>query len=159
MKMLKKPWKPNKKVNSLLLPNLLVIGQFLFIFLLLFTANIFAVSFVLFSIQILGIILGLWSIYIMQIGNFNITPIPVENGELRKNGPYSLIRHPMYTSIFLFCIPQLIGYFSYLRLVYLVCLILVLWFKMNYEETKLRTAYSDYDAYSKKTKRFIPYLY
>lgn len=95
----------------------------------------------------------------MKIGNFNITPIPVKNAELRKNGPYGLIRHPMYTSILLFCIPQLISYFSMERLAFLVCLMLVLWLKMNYEERKLRMAFGNYDQYSKETKRMIPHIY
>jgi len=129
------------------------------LFAIMFTGPLFASGYVLISIQILGIILGLWAILAMRIGNFHIIPIPVENGVLRKTGPYKLIRHPMYSSILLFALPELVNYFTFLRL-FLFCLLLIsLIIKLSFEEEKLIEKHKDYLEYMQKTKRLIPCVY
>ncbi|NOR88361.1 MAG: isoprenylcysteine carboxylmethyltransferase family protein, partial [Bacteroidales bacterium] len=76
-----------------------------------------------------------------------------------SKGPYRLIRHPMYSSIFLFVIPEIIAEFSLFRLLFLMVLILALLFKMNYEENRLVHQFDEYPDYQKKTHRIIPYIY
>ncbi len=140
-------------------PYLLVFFQFSTLFGMMFTGPIFVNGFVLISIQVLAIFLGLWAIYVMRIGNFNIVPEPVENGVLRESGPYQLIRHPMYTSILLFAIPELIYYFTWWRFLLFILLLISLIAKLTYEESRLLQEYSGYGDYRKKTKRLIPFVF
>jgi len=140
-------------------PYLFVFFQFSTLFGMMFTGPLFASGFVLLGIQVFGIFLGLWAIYVMRIGNFNITPEPVKNGELRVIGPYQLIRHPMYTSILLFALPELVNYFNWWRFLLFLLLIISLIVKLSYEESRLLIEFPGYTDYRRKTKRLIPYIF
>lgn len=138
---------------------MLVFFQFSTLFGMMFTGPLLASGFVLLSMQMMGVALGLWAIYVMKVGNFNIIPEPVKNGELRENGPYKLIRHPMYTSILLFAFPEILHYSTWWRWFLMFLLIISLILKLKYEESRLLQEYSGYAAYKRKTKRLIPFLY
>ena len=140
-------------------PNTLVFLQFSSLFFIMFWGNLFTDNMFLLGIQFFAVFLGLWAIYTMRIGNFNITPIPVKNAILIENGPYSLIRHPMYLSIFLFVIPEVISGFSYLRLLAFLILIVTIVFKVRYEEKLLQIKLEAYSDYMKRSFRVIPFLY
>jgi len=140
------------------LPLLLVFGQFSSLFFIIFSGPILANA-VWRWIQLLSLIVGVWAILVMHIGNFNITPTPVKGGVFRSGGPYRLIRHPMYASLFLFVIPEIISDFSYLRAAGFVVLSFSLFHKMNYEEIQLKKQFVEYDGYMKNTKRIIPFIY
>lgn len=140
-------------------PYILVFLQFSTLFGIMFTGPLFASGFVLLGVQVCGVFLGLWSVYIMKIGNFKIIPIPVEKAVLRMEGPYKLIRHPMYISIILFALPELLNYFTYCRLWIFIFLVISLLVKLKYEEEKLLEKFPEYLAYMQKSKRLIPFLY
>jgi len=148
-----------KELKNKLKPYILVFFQFSTLLGIMFTGPLFASGFVLLAVQILGVVLGIWAIFVMRIGNFNIIPIPVENGVLRENGPYKIIRHPMYTSILLFALPELINYFTYARLIVFVILLISLIVKLGFEEEKLKEKFVKYPSYMERTKRLIPCIY
>ena len=106
-----------------------------------------------------GLLLGLYAIYIMRIGNFNIRPLVKENGVLIKHGPYRFIRHPMYTAILLVLYPLLIEHFTYLRLSIMIVLTINLVIKQIFEEGLLKAHFGDYPNYMKQTKRMIPCVF
>jgi protein-S-isoprenylcysteine O-methyltransferase Ste14 len=124
-----------------------------------FSAPLFADNWLWLSIQAFGVFLGLWAIYVMKIGNFNVIPVPKEHGVLRIKGPYRLIRHPMYTSILLFALPELVCYFSYTRFIVFTLLQMTLLLKLNYEEKLLIQKFPEYKNYMKKSKRIIPFIF
>ena len=113
------------------------------------------------SFLLLGIsgFLAFWAMAVMKLGNFNIVPYPVVNGNLVTSGPYSVIRHPMYTSIFIFAIALLAGQFDYLKLIVSLVLVAGLVVKMIYEEGLLCNHFPNYKAYMQKTKRIIPFVW
>lgn len=104
-------------------------------------------------------LLAFWAMAVMKPGNFNIVPYPVVKGNMVSAGPYSVIRHPMYTSIFIFAIALLAGQFDYKKLIISFVLIFGLVVKMIYEEALLSQHFPDYKSYMKKTKRVIPFVW
>ncbi len=151
--------KKNRENNLQVIPRLLVFLQFAALFTIMFSGPLFVDNISLLIVQLAAVLLGIWAVLIMRIGNFNIVPIPVKNGVFISNGPYSIIRHPMYSSLFLFVIPELAGDFSYLRLGAFLALIITLLLKLNYEEKQLMLKFEEYTNYKKRTKRIIPFVY
>jgi protein-S-isoprenylcysteine O-methyltransferase Ste14 len=103
--------------------------------------------------------LAFWAMYVMKYGNFNIVPIPVDKGVMISQGPYKVIRHPMYTSIFIFAIALLAGQLDYYKLIISLILVADLVIKMIFEEGLLCKHYLDYKDYMNKTKRVIPFVW
>lgn len=110
-------------------------------------------------IESLGVFLGLLAIFIMKIGNFNITSRLKVNGKLVTSGPYSFIRHPMYLAQLLALLPLVVDFFSWWRLGAFVLLSIVLLMKIRYEEASLRLRFAEYTAYMMRTKRLLPFIY
>ena len=88
----------------------------------------------LLALEAAGILLGVWAILAMGLGNFNITPDPKHNSRLVIAGPYALIRHPMYTALLLTTLPLIVNSFSAFRLAVWLLLLVDLLFKLNYED-------------------------
>lgn len=139
--------------------KILVTIQFTCLALLMITTNWLALPW--WSFLILGIsgLLAFWAMAVMKLGNFNIVPYPVVNGTMVTDGPYSVIRHPMYTSIFIFDLALLAGQFDYTKLSISTILVAGLIVKMLYEEGKLVEHFPGYRSYIEKTKRVIPFVW
>lgn len=143
---------------------LYVIAQFIVFGLFLFELIQYHIAFpqwlrnIGFIIVILGILLCL--IALLQI-NKHISPFPAPKSDSRliTNGVFTYIRHPIYSGILL----GLIGYALYAASVYKLIIALVLlilfYFKSNYEERRLSIAFPTYDAYKATTKKFIPFFF
>lgn len=130
-----------------------------FIFTILITAPIYSQNLILLSVQILGFLLVLGSVFVMKIQNIRVSPEVRVGGVLVVNGPYAIIRHPMYLSVLLIMTPLIIDYFSYLRLGLLIGLFITLIMKLTFEEKLLMKSYADYKNYKSYTWRLIPYIY
>ena len=104
-------------------------------------------------------LLGLWAIRTMGIGNFNVTPDVKRSARLVTNGPYRLIRHPMYTALLVGALALVLDAFSPLRLALWLALLTDLVIKLNYEERLLSQDLEGYSTLMQRTKRLIPFLY
>ncbi len=104
-----------------------------------------------------GAIFAIYSAAFM--GNL-LTPFPVPKKEhqLIINGPFSIVRHPIYFGLLMFAIGAL--FVSTDSLVALLGLILfiTLYFKTKYEEELLMNLYGEYVEYQKTVKRLIPFI-
>ena len=107
------------------------------------------------SFAIIGLVISLLAV--LQL-NKNLSPFPTpkENAVLLENGLYKFVRHPIYSGLLLlFC-----GYGIYVDSIYkllISSLLLVLfYFKTNYEESLLEKKFSDYSKYKLKVNRFFP---
>ena len=106
-----------------------------------------------------GIFLGIWAIFAADPRKVNVRPRPHPRGELVTTGPFRLIRHPMYTAQLLVTLAWAINEMSqclWLLWVFYVAVIVV---KLQYEEGHLQKQFPDYQAYRKKTKRLIPFIF
>lgn len=139
--------------------SILVTIQFGAIAAIAFTGPLIAKPWYLLVTEAAGIFLGLYSIVVMRVGNFNIRPIVKTEGKMVTHGPYRIIRHPMYTSILLALIPLLIHHFTWIRLTIMLILTINLVIKMVYEESLLKAHFPYYSRYMKKTYRIIPFIF
>lgn len=136
----------------------LVSIQAIFIVLILGTGWPLAGFIPLLIIQIVGGMLGIWAFVIMGRKNINVTPLVKQDAHLVTNGPYSFIRHPMYSAVLLTIWPLIIDQYSLLRLTAGLILTIDLIIKMLYEESLLRKHFAGYDIYMRETKRLIPFV-
>lgn len=112
-----------------------------------------------FLVSFLGLLLGLWAIVSMQLGNINIRPDVKLNARLVTKGSYKVIRHPMYSAVLLTFTPFVIDQPSLFLIIILVALWITLLVKLNYEEKLLRNYFEEYASYSKHSWRLIPFIY
>ncbi len=139
---------------------LLVFTQALMLIYLFLSGPVAPRNIIVGTLEILGIILGLWALWTMRISTFQITPDVAPGSVLVTNGPYSFIRHPMYTAVLLIAFGLLLNEFNILRLVATIILVIDLIIKTIYEEQLLLKHFKkEYEDYQKKTKRFIPFIY
>lgn len=134
-----------------------VILQIAFVVLIYISGILYPRDYFLFAVYILLILLALWAMYTMKF-RFNISPEPFRNVKLVSEGPYSLIRHPMYTSLLGMTLCLVVDSFSYARAAYWVLLAANMFLKMSFEEKILSSEFPEYQRYIKRTKRLIPFI-
>jgi protein-S-isoprenylcysteine O-methyltransferase Ste14 len=84
-------------------------------------------------------------------------PKPAESAELKTDGLYAYVRHPMYAGVLAACAGLGIVTGSATRLLLTAVLLYVLDVKSDYEEAQLVEAYPGYKAYQAKvTNKFFP---
>lgn len=110
-------------------------------------------------LQLLGIGVGLSAVNTMGFHNLRATAEPADTAVLLKGGLYRWIRHPMYSSVFLFCLGLLLAAPVPLRITAFALLSFDLYLKMNHEEKLLNKMFAEYTAYCQKTKRILPCIY
>jgi protein-S-isoprenylcysteine O-methyltransferase Ste14 len=108
-------------------------------------------------IQVCAVGLMIWARLTFGVRSFNATA-NTNTGKLVTNGPYHFLRHPIYAALIYFFIASIIS-FPFIETIGAVALIIVgLFVRMILEEKSLLVAYDDYAAYSKQTKRIIPFV-
>jgi protein-S-isoprenylcysteine O-methyltransferase Ste14 len=157
--MQRKSKKNKKQISSKFIGYCFLLFQFTSFFSLLLSGPVFIRNKAALLLASSAVVLGFWAIYIMKIGNFNISPEPLPNGKLRTNGPYKILRHPMYTSLITFSLAYLIDVFSVYRFILFSLLLLTLILKLNFEEKLLIERFPAYKEYISKTFRILPFIY
>ena len=110
-------------------------------------------------VQAFGILIGIWAIIAVRIGNFNIQP-EVKSNILIVKGPYKWIRNPMYTAVILFYLPIVIQNLNLLNIVVFILLFAILILKIISEEHYLEERFNSlYLEYKKGTKKLLPFIY
>lgn len=92
--------------------------------------------------------------------NKNLSPFPTpkESSKLLQNGLYKYSRHPIYTGIIFLFIGYSVYQDSLYKLIVSLLLVVLFYFKSNYEEQRLEQKFPDYKFYRCKTRRFIPWI-
>lgn len=113
-------------------------------------------SFLIFCL--LGSILGVVTLAYNRPSNFSVYPDIRPGAALITNGPYRIVRHPMYSALILMMI-GIAGYNGHwINYLAAVGLIVVLVVKAQREEQLLKARFSQYMDYATPLKRFIPWL-
>jgi protein-S-isoprenylcysteine O-methyltransferase Ste14 len=81
------------------------------------------------------------------------------DGPLVRNGPYRLIRHPMYASVLLLIWVGILGHLSVVNGIIGAVVTAVVVMRISIEEQLLRERYPEYAGYARQTKRMIPFIY
>lgn len=108
---------------------------------------------------LVSLVIALSAFMVNRPGNFNVRPDPKKSGKLIVHGPYQLIRHPMYTSLFFGGLGILFFQFSVYKFIAWLLLILALALKARFEENALCLHHKDYVDYQKTNKAFIPWVW
>lgn len=97
----------------------------------------------------------------LKLGRRNFTPFvcPKAGGYLLEQGPYRLVRHPIYSGLLFIGLGWGLWRHSLLTVGYTVMLFLLLDCKARREEKWLEMRFPGYAAYRKKVRRFLPFIY
>jgi protein-S-isoprenylcysteine O-methyltransferase Ste14 len=136
-----------------------VLVQFACLLIIFMTSPLIAKNPFYLSIEIVGITLGIWAVFLMDPLTINVFPEVRKEASFLKQGPYRIIRHPMYLALILVSSSLLLENYSFFRLIIFLVLLIDLLIKIEYEENILDSNYPDYKYYKAITKKLIPYIY
>jgi protein-S-isoprenylcysteine O-methyltransferase Ste14 len=90
--------------------------------------------------------------------NKNLSPFPTPKDKaiLIQNGLYKYVRHPIYSGILLLFFGYSLYQDSWYKLGISTILVLLLYYKTDYEEQLLQQKFKGYNAYKSKTGKFFP---
>jgi len=108
--------------------------------------------------QVAAVGLMIWARMTMGLRSFHATADPTDGG-LVTAGPYRFIRHPIYTSICLFCCAAVLAHASLITVVLGVLVMVGAFMRMTSEERLLVQRYPGYRLYASATKRMVPYVF
>ncbi len=124
---------------------------------LLISGNLLSLSPAVIALQLLALGLSVWARRSFNPDQFSIHAEP-KQGQILLNGPYRLIRHPMYAAALLLIWAGVVAHMSPANLLIGVIAAAIIAVRITVEEQYLRTRYPGYAAYSGQTKRLIPYV-
>jgi protein-S-isoprenylcysteine O-methyltransferase Ste14 len=108
---------------------------------------------------VVGLIIRQWAILVL--GRFFTLTVQIQSDHtIVRNGPYRLVRHPSYTGLLLTLIGMGLALQSWLAVAINVAVFATVFgYRIYVEEKALSSAFGEkYVAYSKETKRLIPYV-
>jgi protein-S-isoprenylcysteine O-methyltransferase Ste14 len=91
---------------------------------------------------------------------FSVEVMIQEGHRLVTDGPYRYLRHPRYLGIIIFTMGISLVYRSWLALILVAALTLVLIWRIHDEEALMNQEFgADWEAYSQRSWRLIPFVY
>lgn len=104
----------------------------------------------------LALVFGLWGAGVLG-RHLRVHPAPARRAELRTDGAYGWVRHPIYAAVLLGSAAGAVQAARPEPLLGLVALVLVLHVKAGYEEQLLRARFGEaYDVYASRVPRLVP---
>ena len=119
---------------------------------------IFSTSLLGVGAQVAAVGLMIWARMTMGRRSFHASADPTDGG-LVTSGPYRFIRHPIYTSICLFCWTAVLAHASSITVVLGGLVMVGAFMRMTAEERLLVQRYPGYRLYASATKRMVPYVF
>ncbi len=115
--------------------------------------------------SIAGVVLMLAGLSLTAAGGLwlgrKVTPLPCprDGAKLVDCGPFRLVRHPMYSGGIFFAFGWAIYVRGPLTLAYAIVLLVFVDVKARREERWLRGAFPAYEAYERRVRKLIPFVY
>lgn len=107
---------------------------------------------------VFGVAVSLWSA--VALGRaLTPYPRPRDNGEFSERGPYRLARHPIYTGVWVAALGWVLIWQSTAGGGLAIALGVLLDRKAAREERWLARRYPDYEAYRRRVRKFLPWIY
>jgi len=106
-----------------------------------------------------GLVIGFWAVLSMRKSRFRVIPEVAPDASLITNGPYRVVRNPMYLSVLMATLGWVIDFPTIPRAAAWLVILLALVSKLLYEERLLAERFPGYDIYKSRTKRLIPYIW
>jgi len=91
--------------------------------------------------------------------NWSAHVVVKEDHALIRTGPYSYVRHPIYTGILFAMLGMALAIGEWRALVGFAAMVLSFGIKSRYEEARMRETFAEYGEYERHTAALIPYLY
>jgi len=124
-----------------------------------FVPNAVFFSFLGLALTIAGVAFAIWARVI--IGRNWSAAVTVKQGhELMRGGPYSVVRHPIYTGVLVALLGTVVTLGDLRWLLAFVVVSLALWLKSRREESFMVDQFgAEYIAYKSKVKALIPFVW
>jgi protein-S-isoprenylcysteine O-methyltransferase Ste14 len=152
-------------LNNSLKGNLLVLGQFILLGLLILyprsEVSYGSYAILVTSVTVVLILAGvvILGLSFLALGkSLTAHPIPAKQGELVTDGLYKFARHPIYTGVLALGAGMTLAGGLFPHILFFVALVILLNYKASFEEQLLRARYEGYASYAVKTGRFLPKL-
>jgi len=110
------------------------------------------------GLQVAALLFFLWARMTMGWRSFHATANPLESARLVTTGPYGLVRHPIYVSLWLFAWAGAADHLSALTVAMALVIAAGLLVRMILEEGLLRARFPEYADYARRTKRIVPFV-
>lgn len=88
--------------------------------------------------------------------NLSPFPTPKKDADLVTSGLFEYVRHPIYTGILMVAFFLALYFHSGYKMFIFLLLVLLFYYKSEYEEEKLKNRHPGYDKYRAETGRFFP---
>ena len=106
----------------------------------------------------LGILFAFWARIILGT-NWSGDASLKKDQILIKNGPYNIVRHPIYSGLTFAVIGSTITENALIGLIAVLLILLFSYFRIKTEERQMKEVFGkEYEVYSKRVKAFIPWL-
>jgi protein-S-isoprenylcysteine O-methyltransferase Ste14 len=103
---------------------------------------------------------GLLAAALVRLGR-GLTPLPYpkDGAEFAQSGAYAVVRHPMYSGGIILCVGWTLCAQCWATLAYTLALAALFDAKSRREEVWLMQRFSGYDAYRRRVRKLIPFVY
>ena len=91
--------------------------------------------------------------------NLTALPYPKDDATFVETGPYRLVRHPIYSGLILAAFGWALWVNGWLTLGYALLLFVFFDIKSRREEGWLKEKFAGYEAYQKRVRKLIPFVY
>ena len=111
-----------------------------------------------FALTARGLVYLVWPI--LQLNRaLTMFPTPKAEGKLITTGAFARVRHPTYAGIFWGGVGIGVVYGDAVRVIIAGMLLLLFYFKSNYEEKRLMQVFPDYADYRTRTGKFFSRIF